>query len=100
MWRGEALWEMGRIEEAEGAFKRGFLLDGKCYPARDWLKKVEAANEVPNELVDEIALVGPKERIRERLQAWKQAGKDKHVGTMLLSMAKPEAYEVVAEELL
>ena len=63
-------------------------------------KKGEAANEVPDELVDEIALVGPKERIVERLQAWKEAGKRNEVGSMLLSMSSPEAYEVVANEVL
>ena len=36
--------------------------------------KGEAAMTVPDELVDEIALVGPKERIAERLEAWREAG--------------------------
>ena len=36
--------------------------------------KGEAALSVPDELVDEIALVGPKERIAERLEAWREAG--------------------------
>ena len=36
--------------------------------------KGEAAMAVPDELVDEIALVGPKERIAERLEAWREAG--------------------------
>ena len=34
-------------------------------------KKAEAMALVPDELVDEVALVGPKERIRDRLAAWK-----------------------------
>ncbi len=33
-------------------------------------RKGEAMMKVPAELIDEIALVGPKERIRERLQLW------------------------------
>ncbi len=33
-------------------------------------RKGEAMMKVPAELIDEIALVGPKERIRERLQTW------------------------------
>ena len=37
--------------------------------------KGEAAMAVPDELVDEIALVGPKERIAERLEAWREAGR-------------------------
>ena len=36
-------------------------------------KQMEAIQAVPDELVDEIALVGPKERIRERLQDWKKS---------------------------
>ncbi len=33
-------------------------------------KKAEAVAAVPDELVDEIALVGPKDRIKQRLAAW------------------------------
>ena len=33
-------------------------------------KKNEAAQAIPDALADEISLVGPKEKIRERLQAW------------------------------
>lgn len=36
-------------------------------------KKMEAAMAVPDELADEISLVGPKERIRQRLQAWEES---------------------------
>ena len=42
-------------------------------------KKDEAVEAVPDRLVDECALVGPAERIRERLEVWKQAGRSKHV---------------------
>lgn len=34
-------------------------------------KRVEAIAAVPNALVDEVALCGPKERVRERLEMWK-----------------------------
>jgi len=37
-------------------------------------KKAEAEAAVPDALVDEVALCGPKERIRERLSEWKSAG--------------------------
>jgi len=37
-------------------------------------KKAEAEAAVPDELVDEVALCGPPERIRERLAEWKSAG--------------------------
>ncbi len=36
-------------------------------------KKMEAAMAVPDDLADEISLVGPKERIRQRLQAWEES---------------------------
>lgn len=55
--------------------------------------KREAAAAVPFELVDEIALLGPRERIRDRLEPWREAG----VTTMILGAPQPEALEVMAE---
>lgn len=63
-------------------------------------KKSEAVNAVPNELVDAAFLMGPKERIRERLQTWKQAGKKRQVSNMLIAGASPEAMELIANEML
>jgi F420-dependent oxidoreductase-like protein len=37
-------------------------------------RKAEAEAAVPDALVDDVALCGPRERIRERLGAWKDAG--------------------------
>jgi F420-dependent oxidoreductase-like protein len=37
-------------------------------------KKTEAEAAVPDALVDEVALCGPRERIRERLAEWKSSG--------------------------
>jgi F420-dependent oxidoreductase-like protein len=62
-------------------------------------KKPQAMAAVPDELVDDVALVGPKERIVERLQAWKEAGAKRHVGS-LLTAGSPEALQVLAEEIL
>jgi len=56
-------------------------------------KRGEAALRVPDQLVDDVALVGPKERIRERLHAWKASP----VTTMILATAQPEALRVLAE---
>jgi hypothetical protein len=39
---------------------------------------------VPDELVDACHLVGPAGRIKERLQAWKEAGDSGKIGSMLL----------------
>lgn len=60
-------------------------------------RKAEASAAVPDSLVDEIALVGPRERIAERMQAWKRAARDGHVASMLLTGATPEALQTVAE---
>ena len=63
-------------------------------------QKAEAEALVPNELVDEISLVGPRDRIRDRLQRWKEAGKRGEVGTMLIATPDRAALELLAEELL
>lgn len=39
-------------------------------------KKDEAVAAVPDALVDALYLIGPKERIRDRLQVWKSSGTD------------------------
>ena len=55
---------------------------------------------MPNELLDEVALVGPKDRIRERLQRWKDAGSRGEVGSMLVGDHDPAVLELLAEEML
>ncbi len=63
-------------------------------------KKAEAEALVPNSLLDEVALVGPRDRIKERLSAWKEAGKRGEVGTMLLGVPDPAVLELFAQEML
>ena len=63
-------------------------------------KKAEAAGAVPDDLVDALHLVGPKDHIRDRLQAWKEAGSKGHVHTMQIGTSQPQALELLAEELL
>lgn len=63
-------------------------------------KKAEAEALVPNQLLDEVALVGPADRIKERLVSWKEAGKRGEVGSMLLGVQDPRILELVAGELL
>src|SRR5918998_1067 len=50
-------------------------------------KKEEAANALPPELIDQTALVGPRERVAERLEVYREAG----VGTMVVSPIAPTA---------
>lgn len=63
-------------------------------------KKAEAEALVPNQLLDEVALVGPRERVIERLADWKAAGKRGEVGTMLLGVHDPAVLELFAKEML
>ncbi|MBK1657710.1 LLM class F420-dependent oxidoreductase [Paracraurococcus ruber] len=60
----------------------------------------DAAALVPDKLVDEIALVGPPDRIRGRLKDWQAVAKDGKVGTLVLAGPTPEAMRVVAEAVL
>jgi F420-dependent oxidoreductase-like protein len=59
-------------------------------------KQREAIAAVPDALVDAVALVGPKERIAERLEAWRETP----VTTLVLGTAQPEALQTLAELLL
>ena len=56
----------------------------------------DAIAAVPDELVDALALVGPKERIRDRLAAWRETP----VTTLVVGSPQPEALDVLAELLL
>jgi F420-dependent oxidoreductase-like protein len=56
-------------------------------------KRGEAIAKVPDALVDALHLVGPKERIRDRFQAWKAS----KVGTMIIGTVQPEAVRLMAE---
>ena len=63
-------------------------------------RRKEAEAAVPDALIDEISLIGPKERIRDRLEAWKAVAMDRRVDSLLLAGATPEALRVVAEAVL
>jgi F420-dependent oxidoreductase-like protein len=56
-------------------------------------KKNEAAAAVPDELVDETSLVGPPERIHDRLQAWNDSG----VTTLMAGTMQIDALRALAE---
>ena len=59
-------------------------------------RRAEAVAAVPNEFADEISLVGPVERIKERLQAWQ----DTPVTTLLLGNRDAETMRTMAELVL
>jgi F420-dependent oxidoreductase-like protein len=70
--------------EAEARKVQDLYLDGK---------RGEAVAAVPDALVDAMHLVGPKERIRDRFQVWKQS----KVGTLIIGTQQPEAVRFMAE---
>ncbi len=77
-----------RLGYEEAAAKiQDLFLDGK---------KAEAMAAVPDELIDEIALVGPRERIAERVDVWKASP----VNSMLLGAGQPDALRLLAELVL
>ena len=59
-------------------------------------KKMEAIHSVPDDLVDELSLIGTKEMIRDRLEAWKESG----VTTIALSPTDAGTLRTVAELVL
>jgi len=59
-------------------------------------RKADAAAAVPDALVDEVALVGPKERIADRLDAWRECG----ATTLVTQARQPEALQALAELIL
>lgn len=63
-------------------------------------RKEEAVAAVPDALVDEVALIGPLGRIRERAAAWRSLGAERRVGTLILGMRQPEHLAAVADILL
>src|SRR5262245_27315565 len=58
--------------------------------------KAAATALVPEELGDDVSLIGPKERIADRLEIWKEAG----VTTMIVAASQPEALQLLAELVL
>ncbi|HEY1317491.1 MAG TPA: LLM class F420-dependent oxidoreductase [Gaiella sp.] len=56
-------------------------------------KKNEAIAAVPDALVDEVALVGDRARIADRLDAFRECG----VGTLILQARQPEALRLLAD---
>jgi F420-dependent oxidoreductase-like protein len=73
--------------EADAAAIQDLYLEGR---------KGEAAGAVPDALVDEVALVGPKERIADQLGAWRDAGID----TLIVGTMQIEALRALAEAVL
>ena len=72
--------------EKEAKHIQDLFLDGK---------QRDAAAAVPDTLIDEMALVGPPDRIRDRLEAWRESG----AHTILVSTRDQATLRAVAEAL-
>lgn len=70
--------------EAEAENIQSLYLEGK---------KMEATLAVPDALVDEVCLVGPRERIGDRLEAWREAG----VSTLVVGASDVTTLRTIAE---
>jgi alkanesulfonate monooxygenase SsuD/methylene tetrahydromethanopterin reductase-like flavin-dependent oxidoreductase (luciferase family) len=57
-------------------------------------KREEAILAVPGEFADEISLVGPPARIRERIEAWRRKTP---VTTLLIGSRDPEVLQLLAD---
>ena len=90
-----------------GARGRNFYNDLACrYGYEDAAKRIqdlylsgqkaEAEAAVPDALVDEVALCGPRERIKERLAEWKASA----VTTMMVAARDPATLRMTAELVL
>ena len=73
---------MGYAEEAE-RIQQLFFDD----------RRDEAAQVIPDELADQMTLVGPKDRVKERLQTWR----DSKVTTMLVGASNPQTLRDIAD---
>ena len=60
----------------------------------------KAMAAVPAELIDACHLVGPADRIKDRLKRWQEAGGKGHVSSMLIGSQQPEALQLIAETIL
>jgi alkanesulfonate monooxygenase SsuD/methylene tetrahydromethanopterin reductase-like flavin-dependent oxidoreductase (luciferase family) len=56
-------------------------------------KRDEAAQVLPDDLVDSMSLVGPKDRIKDRLQAWR----DSRITTILVAAADEATLQNISE---
>ncbi len=78
------------------AYLRRAGFEEECVKIQDLYldgKKNEAFAHVTDEMVDTLYLVGPKERIRDRFQVWKET----KVGTLIVGTAQVELVRLLAE---
>jgi alkanesulfonate monooxygenase SsuD/methylene tetrahydromethanopterin reductase-like flavin-dependent oxidoreductase (luciferase family) len=74
--------------EADARKIQDLYLDGK---------QRDAVAAVPDKLVDEIALTGSKDRVRDRLSVWVAAAREKQITDMLLLSRNIDSLRFVSE---
>ncbi len=60
-------------------------------------RKKEALSAVPDALVDEIALVGDEQRIRDQAKKWLALGGEHRVSTMIFNIKQAELLPLLAD---
>ena len=63
-------------------------------------RRREAAAAVPDRMIDDLALVGPAERIKDRLEAWKAAARGHRIDTLINVGPSMDSIRVLAEAVL
>lgn len=63
-------------------------------------RRREAAAAVPDRMIDDLALVGPAERIKDRLEAWKAAARGHRIDTLINVGPSMDSIQVLAEAVL
>ena len=97
-------WSLGFYIGAMGARRRNFHIDMLCGMgfAEDVAriqqlfgegKREEAAAAVPDQMADDLSLIGSASRIRDRFQAWRESP----ITTVLAGTRDPAALRVLAE---
>ena len=83
---------------ASGSTLDDIVITGDAEDEPRWCASIKSfdmlvGSKLPDEFVDAVALVGPKERFAERLDAFREAG----ATTLLISTRDPAALRAVAE---
>ena len=63
-------------------------------------EKEKAAQLVPDKLVDETSLVGPKKHVEEQLENWCQACSDQKIGSLIFNVSSKDEIEFISNILL
>ena len=63
-------------------------------------KHRDAAAAVPNDLIDDVALIGPRERIADQLDRWREAAAQRHFSALAVTARTVDEVRMLAELVL